>query len=174
MAENPTTLLKPFLHVVLAILVVPVSFVLFIQLAWRDQTPRGILPDRSDWPDPVQKLEQAVGLPSTTGQRFEVYLLDGQPRTILSEVVCRTNYREELMGRLQSELKLQPSSGTDNNRICKRMNSHGLADDWWSKQDGTAQYFVCQQTHRGDEGPLFTVAFDKQASTIYIHYWFNF
>jgi hypothetical protein len=119
-------------------------------------------------------LEQAVGLPSTTGQRFEVYLLDGQPRSILSEVVCRTNYREELMERLQSELQLEPSSGTDNNRLRERLNSHGLTNAWWPKQVGAAQYFVCQQTHRGDEGPLFTVAFDKHASTIFIHYWFNF
>lgn len=174
MPENPAVSLKAVLYVVIAILVVPVSFMVFIDYAWRDKTPRGILHDRFDWPEPVQQLEQAVGLPGTIGQGFEVYLLDGQPRSTLSEVMCRTKFREQVFQRLQAELKLQPANDLDNVPLRSRLNSCGLADEWWPKQNAAAQYFVCQQTHQSDEGPLFKVAIDRQSNRIFIHYWFNF
>lgn len=169
--QKPSTML---LTVVVAVLMTPVLLVTIIAYSWRDQTARGVLSKTVDWPEPVQELEQKLQSQCGSNPVLETFLIDGRPGLTLSQVICRTDYREEVLKVLQTELELQPSGNSDYSSISNRLNSIGLVGEWWPPLNPAAQYFVYKPTHDGDEGPLFTVAIDRQWKKIFVHYWFNF
>jgi hypothetical protein len=149
------------------------AFTFYLAYAWRDTTPRGELPNVSDWPEPIQDLYKVLSDQGADTKTFEVFLLHGQPAETLSTVVCRMKIDDDAWKTLQKTLKLQPIS--ESIIYSLRRSIVDLAGpSWWPLSTAQAQYFACERSLAGDEGDLYCAAREPATGRVFIHYEFNF
>ena len=156
-----------------ALIAIVVLFCAVVRYQWRDTTPRGILRNFSDWPEPVQQLKLNLDDKPTSDPSFQVFLLYGQPAQILSTVICKIDYSAETFQTIESSLKLSPVKHADAIQIHRQVVAT-RSNDWWPATDSNADYFACQSVINGDEGPLYWVAVDRSLGRILVYYYFNF
>lgn len=173
-ASGRATVLVPILGCLLVVLAIPIACSLLIAYSWRDPTPRGPLPDSSTWPEPIRDLDAAMQRSRIDPAGFEVYLVDGQPGSDLSTVICRMPDTAQRFDFLAQKLDLMPVTPGDR---WSRLNTeiHNRApSDWWPDSTASSQLFASRRLIDGDEGSLYFVARDSQHHRIYVRYSFNF
>lgn len=155
------------------IALVALYFAVIFNLWSRDTTPRGILANFNDWPEPVQQLKLNMDEGKQAHPSFQVFLLYGQPAQILSTVICKIDYSDDTFQSVKSVLSLSSVKPTDAIQVQRQIvatNSNG----WWPSDASNAEYFACQNSINGDEGPLYLAAVDHKLNKIFVYYYFNF
>ena len=149
------------------------SVVVVFYLWSRDTTPRGILANFKDWPEPVQQFKLNIDKRNQTHPSFQVFLLYGQPGQILSTVICKIDYSDDTFQSVKTSLSLSPVKPTDAIQVQRQVVATN-SDGWWPAHASSAQYFACQNSINGDEGPLYLAAVDRKMNRIFVYYYFNF
>lgn len=130
---------------------------------FRRNQHRGPLADRSDWPDPIRRLDSFLKEAGVETESFSVWLLDGKPNRVLSTVVCRLNVDDNGWRVLQEKLELQLVSESVGGSIRDSVISRS-DESWWPASSESVEFFA------GEESDPYTVACDKVASRVFIFY----
>lgn len=156
------------------LIALPALYFAVVFYLWsRDTTPRGILANFNDWPEPVQQLNLKINESKQTHASFQVFLLYGQPGQILSTVICKIDYSDDTFQSVKTALNLSPVEPTDAMQVQRQVVATN-SDGWWPADASSADYFACQNSIDGDEGPLYLAAVDRKMNKIFVYYHFNF
>lgn len=159
--------------VLLAILSAPFAWYLYTS---RDTTPRGPLPTRQDWPEPIRDLHSKMTDAGTTAEPFEVYLVYGQPGSTLSTVVCRMPHSTEVVEFLRETIGMLPEDGKNPRYLesVERELAARVPAEWWIDPEDEAPAFVSKNVIEGGEGDMYALVADTKRNRIFLHYYFNF
>lgn len=166
-------LIFALLGVCLAPLVLFLAVYIFLMIGWRDITPRGPLPQRSDWPIIVREWLDEMQSAGIDTSSTEVYLIQGLPGDYAETVMLRMKDDPQAMSFLHTKLALKPIPANRFDEIMK-LATHNVPEDWWASSDPKVQYFASARLLAGDEADLYIVAQDPKQRKIFVHYYFNF
>jgi len=159
--------------VLLAIVSAPFAWHFY---AWRDTTPRGPLPTRQDWPEPIRDLHSKMTEAGISAEPFEVYLVYGQPGSTLSTVICRMPHSVEVVDFLKKSIGMLPEDGK-NPRYLESVGREVAAyvpAEWWIDPQDELPAFVSKNVIEGGEGDMYVLVADAKRNRISLHYYFNF
>lgn len=157
---------------VLAIVSAPFAWYIY---GSRDTTPRGPLPSRQDWPEPIRDLNAKMTDAGIAVEPFEVFLVYGQPGSTLSTVICRMPDSPAVVEFLKEAIGMLPEAGKNLQYL--EMVERGVAadapDDWWIGPQDATPIFVSKNVLEGGEGDMYVLAHAPKRNRVYFHYYFN-
>lgn len=144
--------------------------------AWSDDTVRGAIEDRNEWPDAFSRVYYRI-VSANPDASVECFLLHGKPgKFSVDDALFRVSNATPLVFEaLSDELNLV-STPTDLHRESRHHS--GLIpppSDWWAiPESSTSEHFVSRHRLEGGEGDLYYVTLEREEGMVYIDYYFNF
>jgi len=142
--------------------------------SWRDTTVRQQLTAVEQWPEPIQELRADMQAAGIDTESFAVYLLYGEPRRTLTEVVCRMDCDERAWALLRDRFDLRSVPHAEGIWLHEKIVRVSSPEWWPSPEDEAVAYFASAHLLAGGEGPLYYAAYDPTAGRAFVHYHFNF
>ena len=107
---------------------------------------------------------------------FEVFLIEGQPGSTLSTVICRLPDSNGVVDFLKDTIGLLPEG--DKNPVyvnyVERQVGRSAPSGWWVDSKDQAQYYASKNVIEGGEGDMYLMASDEDHNRVYLYYYFNF